>query len=466
MTVTNFSFDVVKEAFDNKRKFFDDGKTMTYKFRLDALKKLRSQIKIYERQLLDAMYLDYKKPATEAFVGDIGVVLEELNFTIKNLKIWMQDRRVPTPITLMPSTSKVIYEPKGVVVIFAPWNYPFNLIITPLIGAIAAGNCAILKPAHETPHTAIVIEKLIKETFDPAHVSLVQGEGKAMGEMLLENFVFNHIFFTGSASTGKWILSKAAQNLTPVTLELGGKCPAIIDDSARLSTTVGRIVWAKYFNAGQTCLAIDHVFVHESIKDMFIDACKKEIINKFGSDPSQSQDFCRIVNSERTQNIVKLLEGQKILHGGKFDVKSCYIEPTIVEVTDINAPIMCEEIFGPILPVIFWKNQEDVKTMIRRNRYPLACYVFSERKKFIEFFHRNIEFGGGCVNNAMAHYGNSHFGFGGVMSSGMGKYHGTNSFETFSNAKPILEAVSLIDLHIWYPPYSDKKLSIIRRVVG
>lgn len=464
--VANFSFEAVKESFDNKRRFFDEGNTLSYQFRVDALKKLKAQLKKYERELIDAMYKDYKKPATEAFVGDIGVVLEELNFTIKNLKIWMQDRRVPTPITLMPSSSKVIYEPKGVVVIFAPWNYPVNLILTPLIGAIAAGNCAILKPAHETPNTALVIEKLIKDTFNPAHVSVVQGEGVIMGEMLLENFVFNHIFFTGSANTGKWIMSKAAKNLTPVTLELGGKCPAIIDGSARMNTTVGRVVWAKYFNAGQTCLAIDHILVHESVKDKFVELCKAEIAKKFGSEPSQSKDYCRIVNSNRTERIVSLLEGQKVLHGGKYNINDCFIEPTIVEVTDLDAPIMNEEIFGPIMPIITWKNQDEVKTIIRRNRYPLACYIFSERKKFIDYFHRNIEFGGGCINNAMAHYANSYFGFGGVMGSGMGKYHGIQSFDTFSNAKPILDAVSLVDLHIWYPPYSDQKLALIKKVVG
>ncbi len=466
MNVPNFSFDDVKVAFDTKRKFYDDGHTMSYKFRIDALKKLKMQLKKYEKELLTAMYQDYKKPATEAFVGDIGVVLEDLNFTIKNLKIWMQDRRVPTPITLMPSSSKVIYEPKGVVVIFAPWNYPVNLILTPLIGAVAAGNCAILKPAHETPHTAVVIERLIKDTFDPNHVSLVQGEGSVMGEMLLENFVFNHIFFTGSANTGKWILAKAAKNLTPVTLELGGKCPAIIDESARMNTTAGRIVWAKYFNAGQTCLAIDHVLVHERVKDKFVELCKAEIAKKFGSEPEQSKDYCRIVNTTRTKRIVNLLEGQKILHGGQYNIEECYIEPTIVEVSDMDAPIMKEEIFGPIMPIITWNNQDELKNIIRNNRYPLACYIFSERKKFIDYFHRHIEFGGGCINNAMAHYANSYFGFGGVMSSGMGKYHGVHSFETFSNAKPILDAVSLVDLHIWYPPYSDRKLSLIKSVVG
>jgi aldehyde dehydrogenase (NAD+) len=412
------------------------------------------------------MYLDYKKPVTEAFIGDIGVVIEDIKVAINELKYWMQDKYIPTPITIQPAKSKLVYEPKGVVLIIGPWNYPFNLVITPLIGAIAAGNCVILKPAHETPHTALLIEKIINEIYPAEYISVVLGEGKVVGELLLQNFTFNHIFFTGSVNTGKWIMAQAARTLTPVTLELGGKCPAIVDESARLKTTIRRIVWAKYFNAGQTCLSTDYILVHQSIKDKFLAGVVDAIKEIYGEDPSQSADFCRIVNKERTQKIIRYLENANIVHGGRYDIEQCYIEPTVMMVDDLDAPIMKEEIFGPLMPIVVWQTKEDLLAIIRKNRYPLACYIFSEKKSFIDYIIHNVEFGGGCVNNALVHYGNNLLPFGGVMFSGMGRYHGKFSFDTFSHAKPIVSSTSLVDLHIWYPPYSDTKTKLIEKFVG
>lgn len=458
--------ETVKIMFDRQRAFFDNGNTRSYAFRKASLLKLRTVIKSYETELLEAMYQDYKKPKMEAFLGDVGVVLEELDFTIRHLKYWMEPERVKTPITLLPSKSKVIKEPKGVVVIFAPWNYPFNLAISPLIGAVAAGNCVFLKPPHETPHTTQVTEKIIREVFLPEHVTTITGEGKEIGQLLLDNLVFNHIFFTGSANTGKWIMEKAAKNLSPVTLELGGKCPAIIDNSARINTITQRIVWGKLFNAGQTCLAVDYVLVHEDRKDDFISKFKQEVEDRYGDDIANSQDYSRIVNQERTRNIISLLENQKIIYGGQYDIDACFIAPTLVEVNNLDNKIMQEEIFGPVLPVIAWKNEKEIIEIVRRNRYPLACYVFSENKRFIDFIHQNIEFGGGCVNNTIVHYANSYVGFGGVMKSGFGKYHGRQSFETFSNAKPILSSATMIDVHIWNPPYKEIKYKIIKKFLG
>lgn len=462
----NSRLDTVKAMFDKQRLFFDDGNTRSYTFRKTALLNLKRVIKAHEGALLEAMYLDYKKPKMEAFLGDVGVVLDELDFAIRHLKYWMQSERVTTPITLMPGKSKVIKEPKGVVVIFAPWNYPFNLAITPLIGAVAAGNCVFLKPAHETPHTSMVTEKIIREAFQPEHVTTVTGVGSEIGQLLLENLVFNHIFFTGSANTGKWIMEKAAKNLTPVTLELGGKCPAIIDRTARINTITQRIVWGKLFNAGQTCLAVDYVLVHEDLKSAFITKFKQEIESRYGRDIAQSPDYSRLVNQERTKKIVSLIEGENIIYGGQFDIENCYIAPTIIEVDNLDSPIMKEEIFGPILPVITWKEEREIVEIVRRNRYPLACYVFSENKIFIDYIHQNIEFGGGCINNTIVHYANPHFGFGGVMSSGFGKYHGEQSFDTFSNAKPVLSSASMIDVHIWNPPYTDLKYNMIKKFLG
>lgn len=464
--INNHNLAELTTMFTAQRVFFDAGHTKPYSFRVDALKKLLTAIKKHKDALIEAMYLDYKKPAMEAFIGDIGVVIEDLKFAIKNVKYWIQDDYIGTPITLQPSSSKIVYEPKGVVVIFGPWNYPFNLIMTPLIGAIAAGNCVIIKPAHETPHTSLLVEKMLKDIYKPEFVSVAMGEGKVIGDLLLNNFTFNHIFFTGSVNTGKWIMAQAAKTLTPVTLELGGKCPAIVDDSARLKTAIRRIVWAKYFNAGQTCLSTDYILVHESVKDKFIKGVITSIQEIYGSDPIQSKDFGRLVNPERTKKIVTLLDSGEILHGGRFDIAQSYIEPTVMLVENLESPIMKEEIFGPIMPIVVWKNKEELLTIIRKNRYPLACYIFSEKKSFIDYIIKNVEFGGGCINNALAHFGNNLLPFGGVMYSGMGNYHGKHSFLTFSHAKPILSAVSLVDLHIWYPPYTDTKTKLVEKIVG
>lgn len=462
--IINTTYEEAKGVFESQRLFFDQGHTKDYKFRLDALKRLRSTVKKFQEDINEAMYADYKKPKTEAYIGDVGVVLQELSYAIKYLKYWMENESVGTPITLQPSKSKVIYEPKGVVAIFAPWNYPLNLALAPLVGAIAAGNCVILKPASETPHTALVIEKIIKESFQPNHVFCAMGDGKTIGSLLLDNFIFNHIFFTGSMATGKWIMSKAAQHLTPVTLELGGKCPAIVDSTARINVIAKRIAWAKYFNAGQTCLAVDYLLVHESVKDELIEKIKENISSFYGDNAAESEHYCRLVNSDRTRKIVGLLTGEKIVFGGNYDIEDSYIEPTIVEVEDIDSPIMKEEIFGPVLPVITWNDKSEVVSIVRKNRYPLACYIFSDDKKFIRFIEETIEYGGGCVNNAIIHFANHNFKFGGVMNSGMGNYHGRNTFETFSNIKPMLSSVSLVDLHVWYPPYSDKKLNLIKKI--
>jgi aldehyde dehydrogenase (NAD+) len=466
MVIENHGFDSISEKFEKQRHFFDDGNTRSYKFRKNALVRLKASILKHKQDILAAMYNDSRKPAMEAYIGDIGVVLEEIKFTISNLRSWMTDDQVSTPLTIQPASSRVINEPRGLVMIFAPWNYPFNLAFTPLIGAVAAGNCVLLKPAHETPHTALLIEKIIAEVFQPEHVSVVMGEGKTIGQLLLENFTFNHIFFTGSAATGSWIMEKAARTLTPVTLELGGKCPAIIDDTARLETAATRIVWAKYFNAGQTCLSTDYIMVHSAVADKFIALVKEKIKQFYGDDIKTSPYYARIIHKARLEKLITYLKQGELLYGGNYDSEELYMEPSVIAVKDLNQSIMKEEIFGPIMPVITWDSKDELISVIRKNRYPLACYIFSEDNKFINFITEKIEFGGGCINDAIAQYGNSNFPFGGVMNSGIGKYHGKYSFQTFSNAKPIYDSVSRLDLHIWYPPYKDWKLNVIEKVVG
>lgn len=450
----------VKEAFERKRKFFDEGHTRSYAFRRSNLETLRKAILSHKEDIIHAMKNDFGKPSFEAYIGEVGVAIDDINYALKHLHSWMKDKSVPTPIGILPATSRIIYEPKGVVMIFSPWNYPFNLTIIPLIGAIAAGNCVLVKPAHETPNMAALIQKIIHENFSPDHISVVLGEGRVLGELLLNNFTFNHIFFTGSANTGKWVMEKAARTLTPVTLELGGKSPVIIDGTANLKVALNRIAWAKYFNAGQTCTSPDYILVHRDIKEAFVKGLKEKIISFFGDDPQNSSNYCRLVNEVRCRKLISYLEQGELVHGGRYSVSDKYIEPTIILLDNLDVPVMQEEIFGPILPIITWENMEELLTIIRKNRYPLTCYIFSENKSLIDYILERVEFGSGCINDTMAQFANPNFPFGGVMTSGIGKYHGQYSFDTFSNAKPVLKSMTLIDITMRYPPYTAFKRKI------
>ncbi len=455
----------ITEIFQLQRQYFDEGHTRSFKFRRDALRNLLKAVRDRKDEIVEAMYNDYRKPSLEAYMGDVAVVIEDLKLAIHQLKNWMEPQTISSPVTIQPSSGRIVYEPKGVVAVFAPWNYPFNLAITPLIGAVAAGNCIMLKPAHETPHTAIILEKLIASVFGREHVAVIQGDGRETGPAMLQACTFNHIFFTGSAKTGRWVMEQAAKTLTPVTLELGGKSPAIVDASAKLDVAANRIAWAKFFNAGQTCLSTDYALVHEDVFETFVQKMKSRIHEYYGEDPAASPHFSRIVNEERTTRIASFLQQGQILAGGQSNIAERYIAPTILHVTDLEAPVMQEEIFGPVLPVIAWKEQHEVVELVRRNRYPLACYIFSENQKNIEYFIEKIEFGGGCVNDAIIHYANPSFPFGGVMTSGSGKYHGRHTFETFSHAKPVLKSLSWVETHVWYPPYTSWKSKIIKALV-
>jgi len=462
MEIVNHSFQEIKESFDKKRTFFDLGHTKSYEFRRNALINLRNAIIKYKSEILDALYADFKKPSYEAYIGEIGVTTDDINFALKHLAQWMEVQHVPTPLTIQPASSKIYADPKGVVLIFAPWNYPFNLTMIPLIGAIAAGNCVMLKPAHETPHTAKVMEKIITTTFDQSFVSVIMGEGRQIGEILLDNFTFNHIFFTGSPNVGKWIMAKAARTLTPVTLELGGKSPTIIDKTANLKVTLNRLVWAKYFNCGQTCTSPDYILVHKDIKEQFITGLKAKIKEFYGEDPQKSPYYPRMVNRTRFDVVSKYLSQGKLISGGRVDAADNYIEPSIIELDNLEVPVMQEEIFGPIMPIITWSDKSEILTIVRKNRYPLTCYVFAEDKALIDFVIKNIEFGSGCINDTMAQFANSHFPFGGVQTSGIGKYHGKYSFETFSNLKPILSTSTWIDPDLRYPPHTSLKMKLAK----
>lgn len=454
----------IEQAFNSKRTYFDSGATRSYDFRIEQLKKLKAGIKKYENEILDALHRDMHKPRFEAFVSEIGIMYEEIDHTIKHLKGWMKPEKLSTPLSLQPSSSHVYSEPLGVVLIIGPWNYPFQLLMAPLAGAIAAGNCAIVKPSDNTQNTGKVIEKLITELFNPYYISVVQGPGAMVGPMLIEKFRFDHIFFTGSAPVGKKIMSMAAEHLTPVTLELGGKSPVIVDKDVNIDVAAKRLMWAKCFNAGQTCVCPDYLLVHESIKDEFVAKMKFYIKEFHGDNPLTSSNLTHIVNKRRFDTLTSFLKNVNILHGGRYDEQNLCIEPTIVDEVPSNHPLTSEEIFGPILPVFTFKEIEEVVPFIRKNRYPLACYIFTSNKSTEKLIINNIEFGGGCVNNALVHLANPELPFGGVGFSGMGNYHGKYSFDVFSHKKSVVKTKTFFDPKLRYAPYTESKMKWARRL--
>ncbi|MBK9253975.1 MAG: aldehyde dehydrogenase family protein [Saprospiraceae bacterium] len=464
--ITDFTIEQLKEAYQTKRNFFDSGSTLEYSFRLQSLQKLKTQIKYRNDEIQHALKMDLSKPVFEAYTAEIGVLIDEIDYAMKNLKYWMRPKSISTPLPLQPSSSKIYPEPKGVVMIFSPWNYPFQLLLMPLVGAVAAGNTVILKPAHETSHTALLLEKIVKASFNPEHVSVVQGNGKNIGELLLDNFRFDHIFFTGSQGVGKWVMSKAAEHLTPVTLELGGKSPTIVDKNVNLKAAVSRITWAKYYNAGQTCICPDYILVHKDIKDKLISQVKLKITEYFGTQPEDSPDFARIINNDRFEVLTALLKQGKILHGGETNPDKKYIAPTIIEIDNLDEEIMQKEIFGPIMPILTWENKEELLTIIRRNRYPLSCYIYSNDKKLSDFIIKRVEFGGGCVNNSAIHFVNNELPFGGIQNSGVGRYHGKYSFETFSHMKGMVHSPTWFNPDFLFAPYTNFKLKLAKLFLG
>lgn len=455
--------EMLDKSFNMKRKFFDDGNTRSYEFRITQLIKLKQMIKNNEKEILEALYLDLHKPAFEAYTAEIGIMYEEINYTIKHLKTWMKPEKIQTPIVLHPSRSFVYSDPLGIALIIGPWNYPFQLLLAPLVGAISAGNCVIIKPSDQTKHISNLVAKIIGETYPEEYISVVQGPGAMVGPMLIEQFRFDHIFFTGSPSVGKQIATMAAKHLTPVTLELGGKSPAIVDKEVNIDVAARRLVWAKYFNAGQTCVCPDYLLIHESIKDEFLSKMKFYIKEFFGEKPIESESYGRIINEKRFDILKEYLNQGNVIIGGEIDRESKFISPTIIDGINIDSKIMQEEVFGPILPVITYSDINEAVTIVRKNRYPLALYLFTQNKGIEKFILENIEFGGGCINNGMVHLVNSKMPFGGVGNSGIGRYHGRYSFETFSHKKSVLKTGEWLDPSLRYAPYNNKKLNVVRK---
>lgn len=447
----------IEKLIAGQRSYFDSGKTKSYSFRMEQLKKLKAAIKKYEPEILDALHADMHKPRFESYISEVGILYEEIGFVMDHLNEWMHPETVHTPLALHPSSSTIYAEPLGLVLIIGPWNYPFQLLMTPLIGAIAGGNCCVLKPSDNTRHTANLIEKLIAETFDPQFVAVVQGPGAVVGTQLIEQFRFDHIFFTGSANVGKQIMRMAAEHLSPVTLELGGKSPAIVDKEVNIDIAAKRLIWSKCFNAGQTCICPDYVLVHSSVKEELIKRMIHYIREFFGENPLVSENYTHIVNDKRFEILKSYLSNVNIIHGGRSDAATRCIEPTLMDDIPENHPLMQEEIFGPLLPVLTFNDIQEVISIVKKHRYPLACYLYTTNKATEELVMRSIEFGGGCVNNGLVHLANPELPFGGIGFSGIGKYHGKYSFETFTHKKSVVKTSFFFDPTLRYPPYTNSK---------
>jgi aldehyde dehydrogenase (NAD+) len=444
-------------------KYFSSGATLSYEFRKEQLQKLKAALYRYEEDIYKALYTDLKKSAEESWVTEIGMTISELNYELKKLRKWMQPKRVRTNLLNFPGKSYVLHEPLGVTLIIGPWNYPLQLLFVPLIGAIAAGNCAVLKPSEFAPATASLLEKIIKEIYPPEYISLIQGDGAAIIPSMMNNFRFDHVFYTGSTQVGTIIYGMAAKKLVPVTLELGGKSPCIVEKDADIKIAARRIAVTKFSNAGQMCVAPDYVLVHQSIKDDFL-AQLKEAAQNFYNSESTKEQYGRIINQKQFNRLIKYLDKKFIFYGGNHNTEQLFIEPTILTNIDIDSPIMNEEIFGPLLPVLTWESEDDVSQIILRHKNPLAFYVFTSSNEKAEKWTRGIAFGGGCINNASWHLTNHHLPFGGRGASGFGNYHGKYSFETFSHKKAIMKTPAWFDPALKYPPWKGK-LNLFKRII-
>ena len=438
------------------RHFFDSGMTRPYSYRKEQLQRLKAAITKYETQLYDALFADLKKSPEESWVTELGLVISELNFIEKNLRRWMEPEKVATNLLNLPSKSKVLKEPLGVVLIIGPWNYPFQLLINPLLGAIAAGNCAVLKPSEFVPATSAIMKKIIEECFPPEYILYVEGNGAEVVPQLMGSFVFDHVFYTGSTAVGKIIYKMAAEHLVPVTLELGGKSPAIVESDANIDVAARRITLAKFSNAGQMCVTPDYILVHESKKDKLLDSIRSALGLFFGDNAEESYNYGKIINAKQFERIISYLQQGTILVGGKYNKEKLFIEPTVITNVPLDARVMKEEIFGPILPVIPFNTFEEAKNIISQNPSPLSLYVFTSSVKKEREWLDSIAFGGGCINNASWHLTNHHLPFGGRGLSGTGNYHGKYSFDTFSHRKAIMKTPAWFDPAVKYPPFKGK----------
>lgn len=442
------------------RNYFNSGITKSYSFRIEQLKKLKDSIKFYEKNIIIALNVDMKKPEYEAYASEIAIIYQEINEAINNLEKWMSNEKVPTPLYLKPATSYIEKVPKGIVLIISPWNYPFLLTFSPLVSAIAAGNCVFIKSSTKSYYSHRLINRIINQTFEENYISRLAIDGKDMNQ-IVKDFDFDHIFFTGGTATGRLIAEAAGKNLIPVTLELGGKSPTIVDDTINLDLAAKKITWAKFLNLGQTCIAPDYIIVKENIKEDFIQLCKSYIKKFYGDSLIENQNYGKIINLENFNRLNQLLKDKEILYGGTINKESLYISPTIINSSPDDS-IMEEEIFGPIMPILTFENFDDILSIINKNPNPLALYIFSENEEFISKITNRIQFGGGCINDTISHMVNTNLPFGGVKQSGVGRYHSYYGFCEFSHFRSILTTNTNIDIAIKYPPYTKTKNSITK----
>lgn len=433
----------IRDLVEKQRDFFHTGQTRDIDYRVHALRKLRDALKAHEKDIFEAVYADLHKAQIDTYATELSGVYNEIKVAIANVRDWAAREKVPTPVFMMPAKSYIYKEPYGVTLIIAPWNYPVQLVMLPLVGAIAAGNTAIVKPPELAPHTAGVIDKILSATFPREYICVLQGGIEETQSLL--NEPVDYIFFTGSVPVGKVVMAAAAKNLTPLTLELGGKSPAIVHESADLPTSASRIAWGKFMNAGQTCIAPDYVVVHESVADAFVSELISAIRKFYGDDASLHSRYCRIINDRHFARLKALIDPDKTVCGGKTDAADKYIEPTLLYPVDWSHPVMEDEIFGPILPIIAYSSLDDIIAKINKRPKPLSLYMFVNSKSVRRKIIREISFGGGAVNNTIMHIVSHYLPFGGVGQSGMGRYHGKYSFDTFSHTKSILRSYNLAD---------------------
>ncbi|EJV59411.1 aldehyde dehydrogenase [Bacillus mycoides] len=452
----------ISSIVNKQKEYFYKGHTRSVETRKNNLKKLYDGIQRFEDEIFQALKLDLNKSVHESFTTEIGYVLKEISFQMKHISSWSKPKRVRTALTHFGSKGKVVPEPYGVTLIIAPWNYPFQLAIAPLVGALAAGNTVVLKPSELTPNVSKVLTRMLEELFPEELVSVVEGGAQESTALLKEPF--DYIFFTGSVGVGKVVMEAAAKKLTPLTLELGGKSPCIVHKDAKLDVTARRIVWGKFLNAGQTCVAPDYMYVHSSVKEQLIEALRHEIAEQYGKDALQNDNYVRIVSERHFERLCTFLQDGKPVIGGNYTKETLHIEPTVLTNVTWKSAVMEDEIFGPILPIIEYDKIEEVIETIQHHPKPLALYVFSEDRKVQEKVTSNISYGGGCINDVVYHLATPYLPFGGVGSSGLGSYHGEQSFRTFSHYKSILSQSTAFDMKIRYSS-TKSALKFIRKLL-
>lgn len=452
----NFTQEQLETWIKAQQYFVYSGETKSLEFRINQLDRLKKAIKKFEPEIMTALHKDLRKGEFEAFTTEIGIIYESISYMKKHLAEWMKPVTTKTPTVLQPAKSYLVHEPYGSCLIIAPYNYPFQLVMEPLIGAIVGGNAAIVKPSESTPHVTEVTKRLLEETFPPEYIRVLEGEKDETS--LLIHAPFDFIFFTGSVAVGKIVMKAAAERLTPVTLELGGKSPAVIDHTANIDVAVKRIAWGKFVNAGQTCVAPDYVMVHEDVEEEFKKKLQKTIKEFYGENVQDSPDFSRIVNTRQFDRLQSLLDEARdhVYSGGKSDRDDLYIEPTIIEIDDFQHPLMGDEIFGPLLPILTYSDLSQAIYQIRKLPKPLAAYFFSEHEKAQDYFVEAFPYGGGCINDTITHVGSVSLPFGGVGTSGMGSYHGKASFDQFTHQKSILKKGTKLPINLLFPPYNSR----------